>query len=280
MIKKILILFFILFNVLLSMGQNPIQLEGKVLNDSLNKAALNVYNITQGKGTITDDEGAFTIKVNLHDTISISALQFEELRFVVNSILYERKTVSFYLDIKVNDLGEIKISDSDLYGNLKLDTDSTRIYRNRTLKELGFQENKNDNRTREERRYDQETSRIAYNTNPHAVTLGAISINRILNAFSGKNRKLKKIAAISRLEMEVDQLRTSFADSIYVQDFNVPKTLIRDFVFWIVEQENNLPELQTKNWLQLFDYFAIQSNAYLIARQEEYGERSTIKNKQ
>jgi len=272
---RVIAVFFLCFSGL--RAQEEVLLQGQILNDSLSTTSLNVYNITQSKGTITDEEGRFKIKVQLHDTISISALQFNELRIVVNSILYERKTVAFYLDPQVNELGEIKISNIDLYGDLKLDADG-KVYENRTLKELGFQENKREDLTAQERRYKQETSRIRGNTNRHAVTLGAISINRILNAFSGKNKKLKKIAAISRLEKEVDELRTSFADSIYVKDFMIPKLLIRDFVFWTVEREDNLEELQKMNWLQLFDKFRIQSKAYLITRQKEFGEEPKIKN--
>ncbi len=272
---KILILFF---SILIANGQEDVLLEGQILNDSLSTTSLNIYNLTQNKGTITGEDGRFRIKVQLHDTISISALQFKELRFVVNSILYERKEVTFYLTPEINDLGEIRINNIDLYGDLRLDAEGE-VYRNRTLKELGFQENKRENLTAEERRYRQETSRIPHNTNPHAVTLGAISINRILNAFSGKNRKLKKIAAISRLEKEVDELRTSFADSIYVKDFKIPELLIRDFVFWIVERENSLEELQEMNWLQLFDNFRVKAKAYLVAREEEFGEQPKFKNK-
>ena len=268
-------LFFFIF---IANGQEDIVLQGQILNDTLSKESLNVYNLTQSKGTITGEDGRFNIKVQLHDTISISALQFKELRFVVNSILYERKEVTFYLSPEINDLGEIKISNIDLYGDLRLDADG-KVHRNRTLKELGFQENKKEDLTPEERRYRQETSRVPQNTNPHAVTLGAISINKILNAFSGKNRKLKKIATISRLEKEVDELRTSFADSIYVEDFKIPESLIRDFVFWIVEREDSLEELQKMNWLQLFDNFKLQAKSYLVARQKEFDEQPTIKNK-
>jgi len=250
---KILILFF---SILIANGQEDVLLEGQILNDSLSTTSLNIYNLTQNKGTITGE------------------VQFKELRFVVNSILYERKTVAFYLDPQVSELGEIKISNIDLYGDLKLDADG-KVYENRTLKELGFQENKREDLTAQERRYKQETSRIRGNTN----RLGAISINRILNAFSGKNRKLKKIAAISRLEKEVDELRTSFADSIYVKDFKIPELLIRDFVFWIVERENSLEELQEMNWLQLFDNFRVKAKAYLVAREEEFGEQPKFKNK-
>jgi len=166
---KILILFF---SILIANGQEDVLLEGQILNDSLSTTSLNIYNLTQNKGTITGEDGRFRIKVQLHDTISISALQFKELRFVVNSILYERKEVTFYLTPEINDLGEIRINNIDLYGDLRLDAEGE-VYRNRTLKELGFQENKRENLTAEERRYRQETSRIPHNTNPHAVTLGA-----------------------------------------------------------------------------------------------------------
>ncbi len=265
--KNGLLIFFIILGLQVNYSQEPIELEGQVMADSLGKEFLNVYNVTRSRGTITDDQGRFRIKANLHDTISISSLQYDELRFIVNSILYERKKVSFSLTPKVNNLGEIKINNLELYGDLTLDANGTR-FANLTLDQLGFGDVKRSNLTAEERKYNAAVGGRKYNTNIHAVTLVGISVDRIVNAFSGKNKKLKQIAEISRFEKNIMSLRQSFPDSIYVQDFKVGKPLIQDFVFWMIEEGDEIEALKQQNKLQLFGHFQRRAMTYIALRKK------------
>ena len=160
-------------------AQKSIQLEGQVLNDTIDKAQLTVVNISLKKGTVTDPNGLFTIEARLNDTINISAVQYESRQFVVNQTMFNRKKISLYLIPKINELAPVEISNIDLTGDLNKDIRSTKFKKEVSAKELGIPENTAPKRTIEERRY--------YT----AVTSGAgIPLDGLINSITGRLKML------------------------------------------------------------------------------------------
>lgn len=239
-------------------GQEEIELRGKVLNDTIDRAALSVVNISLKTGSITNNKGEFTISARLNDTINISAIQYEPRQFVVNQTIFNRKRISLYLAPKVTELGEVKISNIDLSGNLNTDAVNTKVNPVLTPQAIGLPGNTAKPRTIEERRLYEATSSST-----------GIPINLILNAISGRLKILKRNVKVSNFARKVREARATFSDSIYNQQLNVPKPLIEDFVYYIFEQEEAEEFVNNEDALGLLEYMMQQSDTYLELKKKE-----------
>lgn len=64
--------------------KDVIVLEGRVTSDDGDVSATRVLNITKSRATITDNNGFFTIRVGLNDTLVFSATQFKKKKVVAH----------------------------------------------------------------------------------------------------------------------------------------------------------------------------------------------------
>jgi hypothetical protein len=239
-------------------AQKSIQLNGQVLNDTIDKAQLTVVNISLKNGTITDPNGFFTIEARVNDTINISAVQYEARQFVVNQTIFNRKKISLYLIPKVNELATVEISNIDLTGDLNKDIRSTRFKKEVTAKELGIPENTAPKRTIEERRY--------YT----AITSGAgIPLDGLINSITGRLAMLKKHIEVSRFEKLVQESRDRISDTIYMKNLSIPEDLIEDFVYYVFEDEKAKELVDANNALGLLEFMMRKSKPYIALKESE-----------
>lgn len=239
-------------------SQEPIELKGQVLNDTISKSQLTVVNITGKRGTITNKDGEFTILARVNDTINVSAVQYESRQFVVNQTIYNRERISLYLIPKVTQLDEVNISNIDLTGDIKKDVGSTKLQRIVTPKELGIPENTAPERTIEERRY--------YT----AVTSGAgIPLDGLINSITGRLKMLKKHIEVSRFAKKIEDTRYQYSDSIYMDKLKIPDDLIEDFVYYIFEDPEAKKYADTNDALGLLEFMMGKSTVYKELREKE-----------
>jgi len=253
------LLFFTIAIVCTSVhAQEPIELNGQVLNDTISKSQLTIVNISMKRGTITNQNGEFTILARENDTINVSAVQYESRQFVVNRTMYNRKKISLYLIPKITQLDEVNISNIDLTGDIKKDVGSTKLQRIVTPKELGIPENTAPERTVEERRY--------YT----AVTSGAgIPLDGLINAITGRLKMLKKHIEVSRFAKKVQDTRYQFSDSIYMSKLKIPEDLIEDFVYYTFEDPEAKKYADTNNALGLLEFMMEKSKTYNTLKEQE-----------
>lgn len=105
-----------------------IEITGKIVVQSEDKEAITVFNSSSNKGTITDEEGRFSIEVALNDNITFAALQFKDFSIVIDERIMRSKQLTVFLVEEVNKLDEIIILPYDLTGSLLVDLNSVRTY--------------------------------------------------------------------------------------------------------------------------------------------------------
>lgn len=255
MIKYIKLIIFVIFCNVCSAQNQAILLRGRVLNDTIDRGQLTVYNKTLGKGTITTDRGDFVIEARLKDTLILSAVQYEVRELVVNKTMIDRKRISLYLVPKINELANVDISNIDLSGDLTKDAISTGATRQASATDFGLPLNTAPKRTIEERRY--------YT----AVTSGGgIPLDGLINAITGRLKLLKGHIKLSRFEKGVEDLRYKFSDSLYVRGFDIPKDLVDDFVYYAFEDNEVVQKSKENNILALFEILKEKAPKYLALK--------------
>ena len=118
----ILLLMCLTSTFTFSQNKNRTEIVGTIIVDRNDKEGVTVFNSSSGKGTITDEDGKFTIEVALNDRIEFSALQFEDFAVVITQQIIDFKEITVFLIEQINKLDEVLILPYNLTGNLSFDT--------------------------------------------------------------------------------------------------------------------------------------------------------------
>lgn len=101
---------------------------GRISVASEDKEGVTVYNSSSNKGTFTDENGDFEIKVALNDILEFSALQFKDFKVTITEDIIKSKKLTVILVEEVNKLDEVVILPFGLTGNINTDLENVRTY--------------------------------------------------------------------------------------------------------------------------------------------------------
>ncbi|MCK0110360.1 carboxypeptidase-like regulatory domain-containing protein [Flavobacteriaceae bacterium S0825] len=110
-----------------SQGTSRTEITGTIIVDRNDKEGVTVFNSSSGKGTITDEDGKFTIEVALNDRIEFSALQFEDFKVVITQQIIDVKEITVFLIEQINKLDEVLILPYNLTGDLSFDVSNIEL---------------------------------------------------------------------------------------------------------------------------------------------------------
>lgn len=105
---------------------------GKVLNSSTGKVLsdVNIINLTQLSGTITDEEGHFVISAAVNDTLYFSYLGFKSIRVRVTEDWKKYGNVKIKMTESAFALESVVLEPIQLTGYLEIDAKNIPIYNN------------------------------------------------------------------------------------------------------------------------------------------------------
>ncbi len=121
--KKYILLIALLFIAANSFAQDDITINGVVMNDANDKFLenVNIVNLNQVKGTITNEKGEFAIKAAVNDTLFFSYLGFKSIRVRVTNDWLRFGDIK----VKMTELGialeEVVIRPIQLTGYVEID---------------------------------------------------------------------------------------------------------------------------------------------------------------
>jgi len=135
MLKKILFIAFICFTIK-SFAQepvksdtikinsaNPVNLKGQII-DNDNKeplAGANLFNLNTVIGSISNDEGFFSIETQANDTIYISYIGYQSIKLKITNDLLKGNELVIELHQKTEQLNEVVVKSHKLIGVLEID---------------------------------------------------------------------------------------------------------------------------------------------------------------
>ncbi|MDN3596520.1 hypothetical protein [Zunongwangia endophytica] len=214
--QKIITCFILLLTQAVLTAQQPVQLEGRIIADSLEYTFINILNISAHKGTTNDREGRFIVEVNENDTLQFSSVQFQKKEVVITKSILASKFLEVILVPGVNQLDEVYISNSNLVGDLGKDFSKIQFY---DKYELDAPQLKQD---------------IPSLIDRKIAATGGDPSNLLLNTISGDRQRLKKIKANmdydSRIEKALLLLPPEFFKTI-----NIKKTEQMLFLYFCAE---------------------------------------------
>ncbi|OBQ56158.1 carboxypeptidase-like regulatory domain-containing protein [Tamlana sp. s12] len=235
--KKIVLFITILCSLqAVSQNVNRIEVLGKIIVEGSDISGITVINKTSKVGTITNDEGEFTMQVALNDVVEVSALQYQNISFEVNEAILKSKRMKLFLIEEINKLDEVVVTEAGLTGNLAVDLESAAPF-NPKLDALYFgvknnmdHEFKPDNKTKVEN--------LGQNYQQQRMINGLNIVNvvdQLLLPLFRSNVSDKKKAGVP--EVPIESIKPYFGAQFLKDNFNIPEHRTQEFIQF-VEKDN------------------------------------------
>lgn len=218
---------------------------------------IHIFNSSTFKGAVTDLNGSFTIEVSIGDTLLISALQYEKISLVISLEYYVTKKVSIDLKDITNELDEIFLKSHSLTGDLLIDSKSIKTTAPVTPFSLGIVDKEIRVLTQSER----QLKTASYGA-------GAMSLDGIINAISGRTKMLKKRVEIDKTNVRIENLLAKFPSPYIVEELNIEEDAIYDFLYYCEADPDFLGTLQ-KDRITILHFLKQKAANYLKLQADE-----------
>lgn len=256
---KKLLLPFIMCLTISGIAQEDVMLKGQIQNDVSDKDFISVINLTINRGTITNDDGSFEILGQVNDIIDISALQFKNKKFILTEEMIRTRVLVVELEEETIILPEITISNSDLSGNLLQDSESVKTIPTEGIDYLGTPRRIP---TPAERRLYTATTRGDNMVEGRTDLRFDIPLAAVLNAVSGRTKKIKTVIDKQRALKQVVALENKFPPTFFTEALEIKVSKIEDFLFYAQAVDDRVYNHQNYNDLELVEALVKEAVAY------------------
>ncbi|WP_370476936.1 carboxypeptidase-like regulatory domain-containing protein [Tamlana flava] len=261
--KKIIFLLVLLVSVSsVSQNINRITVFGKIIVEDNDLAGITIFNASSNTGTITDDNGEFTLLVALNDVIEVSALQYQNISFKINEDIIQSKKMKLFLIEEINKLDEIIIITNELTGNLNVDAEAASPFKPK-LDALYFGV-KNSREYDFEKDYKTGVKNEAMNSEGVAVVNGLNVVNVVdqllLPLFRSKVPNNKKSTVP---DVPIESIKYYFGSEFLMDNFNIPEHRVEDFIQYVQADDFDFSLLNYGKEMEFLDLLTKKSKVFL-----------------
>ena len=258
LLKSICLIAFIGFNFLIAKAQDVqrIEVNGRIIVDSPDIEGVTVFNASSNKGTITDEEGKFSILVTLNDRLEFSALQFENFVVVITQDIIDSKALTVVLVEEVNKLPEVIILPYGLTGNLTVDAIRAKTF-NPNLDALYFGLDNLDKIDFTDD-YISAVRNTAMPDNRFYYAADAIKIIGLLVKPLFKSKKNRDEATVASDRDIVEK----YSPEYLMDKLNIPKHQMNEFIYFVEDSGMDKTLLKDGKELQFLEYIIKKSKEF------------------
>lgn len=179
-----------------------VEIKGKITaTDEVD--GIHIINKTASKFSISTSSGAFTIPAKLNDTILFSGISYQPREIVVTKMIIGSQQMFVYLDELVTALDEVVVG-KVLTGDLMFDINNAELKQDLNFYDVGIPGYKGKMKTQSERRLYEATSGV-----------GLIPLVPIINAISGRTKRLKEFVKLEKMDSCLDKMKSDFSQLFF-----------------------------------------------------------------
>ena len=234
---KVLTLFF--FLTLQQTYSQTIELLGSV-QSTTEVENIHVINKTAQKFTITNADGAFKISATLNDTLIFTSIQHKLTSVLVDADIIENKTLVVTLEEQLNELDQVVVG-KILTGNMNSDVSNVEGEAF-TAKKAGVSSYEGPLKTQSERKFNEATTGG-----------GFIPLNPILNAISGRTKKLKNQIKLEEKDALIFTMKNNLSDDLFSEN-PLEEEYVMEYFYFASEQPDFLSRCKNKSSIEKLDY--------------------------
>ena len=218
---------------------------GIIRADSLLTNGINVVNLTNKKTTVTNSKGEFSILARVNDDLVLSGYDFEEKKIKIDLSAYENAVLSIIMFPLTTKLKEVIVNNNRF-----------------NVLSLGIVSKAPVKYTVAERRL-----KTAGDFKPIMllnIIGGGMPLDPLINKINGRTKKLKKLIVLEKKESDIKLISELYDDKYFVDNINIPNENVTGFKFYIVENENFIKILDSKNEPQISFCLTILAEEFKI----------------
>lgn len=201
-------------------------LTGKINTVQLAPEGVEIINMRTQKIVKSNATGQFKIYASSRDVLVFSSQNFEDGKKTITSEEFSAGKFEISLIPKVTQLDEVEVKKGEKLVNSEV-FDGAKEY---TVAER----------------------RLRAGTQPTRLNQGLeISNDAIINAISGKSKRLRKELAVERKESYMEQIEETYPQEYYTENLGIDKEYVEGFKFFIVEDDAFIKSLDKKNKLSM-----------------------------
>lgn len=219
-------------------------MEGQIFADSVETYQVNIININQEIGSISNQEGKYKIRANIGDSILFTSLQHKTCTLRVEGRNLKAKT-SIFLELEINELPEVTINQYQLSGDLSSDIDQVKV-NFVDQRQFGF------GVPRQLEKIDREI---------YSASTGMLT--PLIYAITGEAKMLRKRKANAIIQSNKNRVLRNVSADFITKDLNIPRIYVDDFAYFCAEDEQTMTTLEKNDPLALIDELKLKSIAYL-----------------
>jgi hypothetical protein len=266
--KKILILcaFCIPF-IAFSQEIKRENISGKIIVEGSDIEGITIYNFSSSLGTVTNENGEFSIKAALNDLLEIRAIEYQKFDIIVNQTILETKKINIFLIDQINKLAEVVVTTKRLTGNLIVDIGGIKMFNPKSnvlyfgvKNESGYELNDGKRRQKKD---------IVLHSQPKAMVDGLNIINvvdQLLIPLFRSGVKDKKTAGIP--EVPFKSIKYYLGSNFLVENFNVPIHRVEEFIRYVEGEAFDFDLLNYGHEIEFLELLNNESKTFLSAKSD------------
>ncbi|MGE6355783.1 carboxypeptidase-like regulatory domain-containing protein [Flavobacterium sp. NPDC079362] len=217
-INNTLQILFLLLIVQVGFGQNVVskQITGQIFEQSSNVEGVNIINNTTQVTAVSDVSGIFSIVVKEGDVLVFSAVNLDPVKRRIKIEDINSSSIVIKMNAKEIELKEVVVNENA----------------NITAENLGVIPYGQKKYTAAERK---------------VYTATSTSVDKLLNAISGRTAMLKKEVNVEKKEMLFRKIEYLFDENYYTNRLRIPVADIKGFQLYCVDDAEFAVSLDTKN---------------------------------
>lgn len=257
--KKISFLFCTLLFSVFSFSQE-VELSGTVYANS-DIEGIHIINRTSQRFATTNNKGEFTISAKFNDTILVSSVRYKQKLLLVSRTNISTRSLKIYLDEHVNELDKVVVG-KVLTGALDSDIENEGEERPMDFYDVGIPGFVGKRKTQKERKlYEADHGKF------YAFPF-TLNTNKILNALSGRTKRLKEHVRLEKNNVLVYRVRAKVGD-MFFNTHSLDEDRRMDFFFFCSDDPDFVLRCQGKSDIEIYEFLDEKYIDYVANIQEE-----------
>ena len=215
----------LLYSLLLCIFANQLVAQEKSIQGKINNSAdidgIHILNISSRLNTITDENGHFSIKVKLLDTLLFSSIKYMPEKVVISEAIFEKGVIMVQLKELVNELDEVFL-EPNLSGNISADLKKIKTEKPINFDDVGIPGFKG--------KPEEKIVPMYFVVTPLSVNLEAL-----YKHISGYYKELKTRRKWEYENNAVAQMLNYYTIPFFTTTYGIPENRVYDFLLFCAE---------------------------------------------
>ena len=216
---------------------------------------IHIINRTSQRFATTNKAGEFTISGKLNDTLLVTSVRYKQKMLLVSKTSISARSIKIYLEEHINELNPVTVG-KILTGDLDSDIENEGEERELNFYDVGIEGYTGRPKTQRERKL-YEADHGKYYRFPFVL-----NTNKILNAITGRTKKLKEHVRLERNNLLIYQIKANVGDDFF-KSHPIAETKRMEFFFFCSDDPDFEKRCTGKSEIEIYEFLVEKHSEFI-----------------